>query len=266
MSAPRTAWVRQIMGLPVSIHLRGQGTQDARETAVAAAFAELERADQLFSTFKPGSQISRLNRGELATGRCDPLVQEVLALCEQAREATGGSFDAWRRRPDGTRFVDPSGLVKGWAAERAARLLTSADDDHYLNAGGDIALGSAAPLSPYWRIGIEDPSEPSRMIGVLALRSGAIATSGITRRGTHIIDPATGGPAERLLSATVTGPSLMWADVYATALIAGGSATPGWLAAKDGYEALAVTAGGEIHQTPGFCEVCELRPAITGYR
>jgi thiamine biosynthesis lipoprotein len=261
VTAPRTAWVRQIMGLPVSIHLRGPGHPAVREAAVAAAFAELEQADRLFSTYQPGSEISRLNRRELAEEQCDPLVREVLALCAAARARTGGSFDARRRSPDGEDTVDPSGLVKGWAAERAARILAArgSGDDYYLGAGGDIALGCAQPLAPFWRIGIENPRDPASMLGILPLRSGAVATSGITRRGAHIIDPVTGGPATALLSATVTGPSLMWADVYATAIIARGSTSLDWLAALEGYEALAVTPDGAVHLTPGMRRI--LRPA-----
>jgi thiamine biosynthesis lipoprotein len=246
---PRAAWTRQIMGLPVSIHLRGPGSPAAREQAVAAAFAELTRADELFSTYRADSEISRLNRGELASDDCDPLVHEVLDLCEQAREITGGSFDAWRIAEPGV--VDPSGLVKGWAAERAAALLTGHGDDHYLNAGGDIALGRATGLAPFWRIGVEDPSDPSRLLGTLALGSGAIATSGITRRGTHIVDPATGGRPTALLSATVTGPSLMWADVLATAIVARSSTELHWITVL-GYEALTVTPDGGLTHTDGF--------------
>jgi thiamine biosynthesis lipoprotein len=252
----RRAWTRQIMGLPVSVHLRGPGDPAAREKAVAAAFAELERADALFSTYQAESQISRINAGALAVADADPLVHQVLGLCEQARELTGGSFDAWRASPE-TGVVDPSGLVKGWAAECAAALLTGLGDDHYLNAGGDIALNCVAPLAPFWRIGLEDPRDPGRLLGVLALRSGAVATSGITRRGAHITDPATGAPATALLSATVTGPSLLWADVLATAVIARGVPALDWIAELDGYEALAVAADGELTHTGGFA----LQPA-----
>ncbi|MCW2506432.1 MAG: hypothetical protein JWO79_4716 [Actinomycetia bacterium] len=256
VSGVRQAWTRQIMGLPVSVHLRGPGDPAARERAVAAAFAELERADALFSTYKSESQISRINSGDLAVADSDPLVREVLGLCERARELTGGSFDAWRIGPRAG-AVDPSGLVKGWAAERAAALLAGLGDDHYLNAGGDIALNCVAPLAPFWRIGVEDPRDPGRLLGVLALRSGAVATSGIARRGAHITDPVTGAPATALLSATVTGPSLLWADVLATAVIARGGAPLDWIAGLDGYEALAVAADGQLTHTDGFA----LQPA-----
>jgi thiamine biosynthesis lipoprotein len=248
MTGERTAWVRQIMGLPISVHLRGGPAAGAGQ-AVDEAFAIIEEADELFSTYRPDSEISRLNRGELTVGECSPPVREVLALCERARDRTGGAFDPWRASPAG---VDPSGLVKGWAAQRAAERLALLGGDYYLNAGGDIALGRGGPLAPFWRIGVEDPRDHSVLLGVLALGSGAVATSGITRRGAHIADPVTGRPATSLLSATVTGPSLMWADVYATAIIARGGTSLDWLAGLGGYEALLVAADGGVHQTAGM--------------
>jgi thiamine biosynthesis lipoprotein ApbE len=61
-------------------------------------------------------------------------------------------------------------------------------------------LGRASALAPCWRIGVEDPRDPGRLLGTFALGSGAVATSGITRRGNHIVDPATGDRPTTLLS------------------------------------------------------------------
>ena len=60
----------------------------------------------------------RIDRGELAPRDAHPDVRAVLARCERLRVATGGYFDA---RAGGS--LDPSGLVKGWAVDRAAALL-----------------------------------------------------------------------------------------------------------------------------------------------
>jgi thiamine biosynthesis lipoprotein len=144
--------------------------------------------------------------------------------------------------------VDPSGLVKGWAAERAARHLARlVDDDYYLSAGGDIAL--AVHGRPAWRVAVEDPLRRTERIAVLELEAGGVATSGTAHRGTHIIDPIRGVPATDLAAVTVAGPSLLWADVLATAAFARGRDAIG-LDWPQGYHALAVTPDGEQLATP----------------
>ncbi|WBB75297.1 FAD:protein FMN transferase [Micromonospora sp. WMMD1128] len=256
MSGPdRRAWVEQVMGLPISVHLRGPRVRTrAVEERVARVFAELRAADTVFSTYRPDSVLGRLRGappGPAATA--DPLVREVAGLCEAARARTGGRFDARRLPlPLGGLGFDPSGLVKGWAVERAARHLTDLDGhDLCLNAGGDVLL-RAAPDRPAWRIGIEDPDRPERMLDVVERTGGAVATSGTARRGTHITDPRAGRPAQAVRSVTVVGPDLLWADVYATAAVAGGADAPDWLATLDGYAALLVTADGRVRATPGW--------------
>ncbi len=249
----RKAWTEQIMGMPISVHLRGSAAASQREGAVEAVFAELRTVDRIFSTYRDDSDISQLDRGEVTAERCDPSVREVLELCEQAKAATEGYFDVWLPGADGSVHLDPSGLVKGWAAERAARLLAALGaDDHYLNAGGDISLGCADRHSPPWRIGIEHPDRPGALLGVVPLTSGGIATSGTAQRGSHIIDPLTGRRAEALRAVTVIGPSLLWADVYATAAFARGLDGFDWLTTLDGYEALVVTPDGATLQTTGM--------------
>jgi thiamine biosynthesis lipoprotein len=229
---PRRAWVEQIMGMPISVHVRGPLARDERaagghgrvEDAIAALFADLRRTDQIFSTYQAGSQISRLQRDELTLADCDPWVREVAELCEQARERTDGWFDADLPGPDGVRRFDPTGLVKGWAIERVTRTLSAALADHdvLVNAGGDVAVRCRRTDSPDWRLGIEDPADRSRLLATVPLRSGGMATSGTAARGAHILDPATGRPVTSLLSVTVIGPDLTWADVHATAAFAMG--------------------------------------------
>jgi thiamine biosynthesis lipoprotein len=242
------------MGLPVSVHLRGP---DVHATAVAhriaAVFAELRAVDCLFSTYRPDSEISRLNRGELDLQACRPVVREVIARCERARERTGGYFDARRLPlPTGGLGYDPSGLVKGWAVERAVRHLAELDGyDRCLNAGGDVAV-FAAPGRPAWRVGVEDPAEPARLLDVLSLTAGAVATSGTAHRGSHLIDPHRGQPATQVRAVTVTGPSLLWADVYATAAAARGPGALDWLDEMPGYEAMLVGADGAVCTTAGW--------------
>lgn len=219
----RRTWVEHVMGMPISLHLRGPGVRDDPPAAAAAAvFSVLREADQLFSTYRDDSVIGAIRRGETVD---HPLVREVLTLCREARDRTDGWFDPWL--PGG---FDPSGLVKGWAVERAAATLHALDDvDHCLNAGGDIAMHVTSPSRPAWRVGIEDPRDRHALLGVRTVRTGAVATSGTAARGLHIVDPHRGVPATDLLSVTVSGPSLLWADVYATAAFAHGPGAEEWL-------------------------------------
>ncbi|MCU1664066.1 MAG: hypothetical protein JWR58_4131 [Pseudonocardia sp.] len=250
LEMPRRSWVEQIMGMPISVHLRGPDVRTAVGVGrvVAAVFEQLRQVDLLMSTYRADSEVNRLRRGELTLAQCHPSVREVVGLCEQARQRTDGYFDA--RLPGG---FDPSGLVKGWAVERAARLLAGVEAcDYYLNAGGDIALGVAAPDSPGWKVGIEDPRDPTRILAVREARCGGIATSGSAARGAHIVDPHTGQHPEDLLAVTLIGPTLLWADVYATAAFARGADALQWLRTHAAaYEALVVYRDGRVSAADG---------------
>ncbi len=256
MNVPRGAWVDQVMGMPVSVHLRGLTLTPWRPVFLSEVFTELHRIDMLFSTHRPDSQISRLAAGELTVAECDPLIGEVLELCEQARAMTGGAFDPLLPAPGGGYLLDPSGLVKGWAVERAAhRIGECFDGDYYINAGGDIALESRSGVA--WRIGVEDPRPGGGLLGALPLTAGGVATSGTARRGAHIVDPRTGRPAGDLLSVTVTGPSLTWVDVLATAAFALGPDSFDWLAGLDSHAALLVHPDGSTAMTSAMATLIQ---------
>jgi thiamine biosynthesis lipoprotein len=252
---PQRAWVEQIMGLPISVHLRGDDvTGDRVEQQVAAAFAELRHVDTVLSPYRDDSDLTRWERSELSLADADPMLAVVVELCDEARDPTGGWFDP-RRLPDphtGEPRYDPSGLVKGWAVERAARHLAALTGYGWcLNAGGDV-LAHAPDDQPPWRIGIENPNDPTRIMRVVERRDGAVASSGSVHRGAHIIDPHTGRPATVVRAVTVAGPTLLWADVYATAAAARGASALAWLDELDGYEALMVTSSGVLRTTAGW--------------
>ncbi|WP_432969018.1 FAD:protein FMN transferase [Dactylosporangium sp. CA-233914] len=243
------------MGLPVSVHVRGDEPDSAEvRYRVATVFADLRRADAVFSPYRDDSELSRWERGELAVADADPVFAEVLALCDEARERTGGWFEP-RGLPDprtaAPRF-DPSGLVKGWAVERAAQHLRQLQRYSWcLNAGGDV-LVHAEPGTPAWRIGIEDPANPGRVLAVVERHGGAVATSGTAHRGGHIRDPHTGESATAVRSVTVAGPQLLWADVYATAAAARGPLALRWLETLDGHAGLLVSASGLCQVTAAW--------------
>lgn len=250
--APQRAWTEMIMGLPISIHLRTTDFSGPPADGVVRAYNVMRWADTVFSPFRADSVLSRVNRNEISLDEAGPSFRTVLRLADRALLATDGAFDV---RAAGT--LDPCGIVKTWAAQRAARLLPP---DSYLNAGGDISLkATGAP----WRIGVEDPADSSTLLAVFALRRGGLATSGTAHRGHHIIDPVHRRPAAGITQVTVVGPSLMWADIWATALVARGA---GILDAHDcllrrcvdsGYQVLGVSDDARVWQTPGLTSLLD---------
>jgi thiamine biosynthesis lipoprotein len=237
------------MGTVVSFDLRATGLSEAvLQRAVGRAHGVLMEADAIFSTWKPNSPISRIRRGELASEDAPPVVEEVVARCRAAYEASAGWFDPWAM-PGG---FDPTGLVKGWAAQRALAALREAGiRAAMVNAGGDIAVyGEPEPDRP-WRIGIRDPRVADRLSCVVTI-DGALATSASYERGSHILDPHTGSAASSILSASVVGPDLGLADALATALYAAGPEGLETVGAADGYRGLTIDAAGRLEADPDF--------------
>jgi len=247
-TTPRRAWVEQLMGMPVSIHVRGPRAHDADVArTVEAAFASLHAVDAMFSTYKDGSELSRLQRHELTLAECPAEIRDVHRLCRTALERTAGYFDAWGWR--GAGVFDPTGLVKGWAIGRAGLILAALDDcDVAIDAGGDVLVRCADPDGAPWRIGIEDPRDRTQVLATVELHDGAVATSGTAARGTHIVDPFTQEPVESILSATVVGPSIVWADVWATTAVARGVGAVGWTGSLHGTSGMLVLADGTVHR------------------
>jgi FAD:protein FMN transferase len=233
------------MGMPVVVDVRDDGVDEATLDDV---FDWLRWVDEAFSTFKPDSEVSRLDRGELRLEEAHPEVRRILARCDELRRETGGYFD---HRADGR--LDPSGLVKGWSVDRAAAILEAAGLRSYaVNAGGDIRLRGGALPGDTWRVGIQHPLVRDRIAAVVETRELAVATSGTYERGEHIVDPHTGRPPAGVLSVTVTGPELATADAYATAAFAMGRRGALWTAGLPGYEAMTILSGGRVLSTAGF--------------
>lgn len=243
-TVPTRRRVAHVMGLPFSLALRGRHAADARGAgAWEDALAVLRDADRVFSTYRADSVISRLGRGEITLTECRAevaaQVSEVLALGAAAERESGGAF-AVRRGG----ILDPSGIVKGWAAERAAAHLAALPaTDFCLSAGGDVTCRTRDPAAPPWRIGIEDPHDPGRLVAVVPVHTGAVATSGTARRGAHIVDARTGRPPSGIASVTVVGDSMTAVDVDATAAFALGAEAVAWLRSR-GRTGLVVHADG----------------------
>jgi thiamine biosynthesis lipoprotein len=236
----------QVMGTVVSF--------DLHDPVDADVFSEvkhwLDHVDRVFSTYRRDSDISRLDRGECRLEDCDPDVAQVLELCADATVATDGYFTTM---PAGQ--LDPSGLVKGWAVERASDLLTAAGSHHHVvNGAGDIQSAGTTARGQPWRVGISDPFDRTALLCAIDLAGGAVATSGTAERGRHVINPRTGRPADHFASVTVVCPRLTNADVLATAAVARGATALTWLESVPDAEALLVTADGDTQRTSNWIE------------
>ncbi|MGW5006905.1 FAD:protein FMN transferase [Streptomyces parvulus] len=240
------------MGTVFSFDVRG-GEPAAVRAALDEAVAQLRRVDEVFSTYREDSQVSRLARGEVAVGECAPEVAEVLGMAAEAERVSEGWFSTrYRGR------LDPTGIVKGWAVECAARRLASAGATGVsLNGGGDVQLLGTPGSGRPWRVGVSDPLRPGGLAAVVSAAGAAelaVATSGSAERGAHVVDPRTGRSAVTdLLSVTVVAPRLTWADCWATAAFAMGSREGlRWLESLPGVEGLLITAGDEVRCTGGL--------------
>jgi thiamine biosynthesis lipoprotein len=237
------------MGTIVTIDLFGDDRIDAFDVArrVDDVAHILREVDDVFSTWKRESPLSRLRRGEVSLSEVPSVIAEVLDACRIARRLTQHWFDPWSI-PGG---VDPTGLVKGWAAQRALDPLRGSGlTGALINAAGDVAsFGGPAPDAAF-RIGVVSPVDP-RQLACVVESPGAVATSGTYERGCHLINPFTGA-ASPTASATVTGPDLALADALATALAVAGPAGLAFVEMINGYEALVIDATNSTHVTSGF--------------
>jgi thiamine biosynthesis lipoprotein len=271
------------MGTDMELLVDAGGADDALD----AAEAELHRLEAILSRFRPESELSRLNAS--GTAVAGPELLELTNLSLAARELTGGRFDptvhdavvgagydrtfdslpaegpeprpaagGGRVTVSGDRIelepgvrLDFGGIAKGWAADRAADLLGTAGPC-LVNAGGDIAVRGGA-----WPVGVETAGEPF----TLELTGGGLATSGRDRRTWrrggrevhHIVDPATGAPAESdLLRTTVVAANAVAAEVWAKALFLEGKAAAAAEADRRGLPAVLVSADGETQLAGGL--------------
>ncbi len=241
--------VEQVMGTVVSFDVRPDGGTGTDLTeAIAEAVRWLHRVDAVYSTYRPGSQIERLARAEIGLADCDPDVAEIFALCEEISAETGGYFSArFRGR------LDPTGVVKGWAVQRASEILSAAGSTaHSVNGGGDVQTVGEPERGRPWRVGIAHPLHRSAIASVAEVRGLAVATSGSAERGAHVIDPFTGRAAVELASVTVVGSELTRVDAYATAAFAMGHRSRDWLEKLDGYEGLGISPDGRGWATSGY--------------
>ncbi|MEK6805053.1 MAG: FAD:protein FMN transferase [Pseudomonadota bacterium] len=135
--------------------------------------------------------------------------------------------------------LDFGGMVKEYAADRAAQALRAAGVAHGLiELGGDIAIIGPHPDGSPWRVGIRHPRLAGSAIAYVELASGGIASSGDYERFVeadgqrycHILNPRTGWPVQHLASVSVVAPQCLIAGTSSTVAMLKEREGQGWLA------------------------------------
>lgn len=126
--------------------------------------------------------------------------------------------------------VNPGGIGKGFAIDRAAQLLArNGIHDFMMHGGLSSVIAHGDRLHPDtgggWLVALKHPWRWEQKLGMIRLRNQALSTSGSGKqffhfdgqRYSHIIDPRTGWPAKQMMSATVICHSAAISDALATA-------------------------------------------------
>jgi thiamine biosynthesis lipoprotein len=243
--------------------------------AVTAAGAELTRLDGLWSRFRPGSDVCRLNAAAGTWVGVAPETAALLAACLELAEATAGAFDVTlgsgggraidvradaARLPDGAR-LDLGGIGKGAAVVRVIESLRARAVPAALVSLGRSSIGvlGLPPGGGPWRIAITRPAgQRTGSRPVVELSSGYLSTSGdyeqTSAAGNHIVDPATGHPAASgIRSATVVCADGARAEALSTAmLVLGRDAGFALHARLGGFDAVLLDEAGAVHSSPGL--------------
>jgi thiamine biosynthesis lipoprotein len=233
------------MGTVVSIHLAPTSPDDSRAAeAVAAATQVFEEFNAQFSLYLEDSELSQISRGEIALADASTEMRDAYSRAIEWRSRTNGDFTP--HRPDGV--IDLNGTIKAEAIDAAARALREHGfKDFSLNCGGDV-LVSGKPESGSWVTGVVDPGPNNTLLSAVQHSDKwcAIATSSITERGEHIWSRPETATDAIFTQVSVVADDIVTADVWATAIMAGGQRALDLAVVTDKLAVLAVKRDSEL--------------------
>lgn len=237
-----------IMGMPITVTINS--TRDSN--IFKDVFDYFRHIDQVFSPYKTDSELSKLNNKEILQDDCSLEMKEILKLCLDTKNMTYNYFDIDKRG-----VLDPSGLVKGYAVDEAAKKIKKRGlNNFFIEAGGDIEARGFNEDGQPWHIGIRNPFRIDEIVKVVVLSNLGIATSGTYIRGEHIYDPLKNYQAPRgIASLSVIGPNVFEADRFATAAFAMGAEKGiSFIEVIPGFEAYMVNDQKIAVTTKGFAQ------------
>ncbi|SRR5258708_6038305 len=238
-----------IMGMPVIIEVIDNDNFDQ-------VFDYLRQIDKKFSPYKKNSEVTKINDGRLSTKKRSKEMEEILDLSEKTKKETNGYFNIYRNN-----YMDPSGLVKGWAIYKASKILDKMGyQNYYINAGGDIQTKGLNSKNEKWAVGIRNPFNIHENIKIVYLNGEGIATSGTYEKGNHIYTPEQKIPDRNfhntntndIVSLTVIGPNVYEADRFATATFAMGIKGINFIEKQKELEGYMIERCGIATMTSGF--------------
>jgi thiamine biosynthesis lipoprotein len=234
-----------LMGMPITVNVVDD---DIHESVIDQVFSYFNHIDEKFSMYKRTSEISLINSGLIDEKQMSEEMHEVLRLCGETERITSGYFNYRKKR-----YIDPTGLVKGWSVHNACVFLKNLGSrNFYIDAGGDIEFYGNNDENEKWRVGIRNPSNTSELVKVLSLSKVGIATSGNYERGDHIYGRGAIKASDYFISVTVVGPNVYEADRFATATFAMGGEGVEFLERLKEVEAYMIKADGIATYTSGF--------------
>lgn len=235
-----------IMGMPITVEINDPKVSSKLFKKV---FDYFRKIDAVFSTYKPDSEISQINSGQLKLTDSSEEMKKVFLLAEKTKAETNGYFDIY----NGAQY-DPSGIVKGWAIYNAAQLIKNAGYlNYYIDAGGDIQVSGKNTKNQDWVIGIKNPFNQKEIVKSLKIRDQGVATSGTYIRGQHIYNPSDmQSQIDDIVSLTVVGLNIYEADRFATAAFAMGKPGIFFLEKQNNLEGYMIDSQGQATMTTGF--------------
>lgn len=254
------------MGTYFLFKIRSEFSSSHLAKLVSTACEILHEADTTFSLYKYDSQLSKIARSELDIAEANEQVKSIKEDCESWNSRTSGWFDA--QNQDG--IFDPSGIVKTWAAKRCALYLeANGVKDFTLNAGGDVYLSNELSVNSLWRVGLanlnkreEKNAGRSMSINLKGTNFRAVATSGSVERGNHIWSNGNLLVEHDVVQVTVVAEDLIVADVWATAIYAGGKSALAAMEDRENSDNIATAAivtysDGSMVATQGFAQLLD---------
>lgn len=162
--------------------------------------------------------------------------------------------------------IDLGGIAKGYTSSKVMDIFKeNGISSAVISLGGNVQTLNGKPDGSDWRVAVENPADTGSYIGVLSIKDKAVITSGGYERYFkqdgktyhHIIDPATGYPADSgLISVTIVSDDGTLADGLSTSLFIMGEekAAQFWRENSDEFETIMETADGKLYVTEGIVD------------